>query len=91
MLGIAVSLSLLGWYAEHLTYTALAAIVLPTSALVGMFQAANNTSLVAAIPAEAKGFGSGMLDAARQFGHGSAVPAISAIMALSVVPGLRPD
>jgi hypothetical protein len=45
----------------------------------------NNTALMSALPADKKGFASGMLETARQMGHGLAVPIVSAVMSTAVL------
>src|SRR3712207_7399813 len=58
---------------DHLDFWTLVAIGVPTSGFVGLFMTANNTALMTALPNDLKGFASGMLETARQMGHGLAV------------------
>src|SRR5262249_49813675 len=44
-----------------------------------------NTAIMTALPDDLKGFASGMLETARQFGHGMAVPVVSAVMTAAVL------
>jgi len=85
MLGIATGLTLLGLKADHLDFFTLVAIGVPLAGFVGLFMTANNTAIMTALPDDLKGFASGMLETARQFGHGMAVPVVSAVMTAAVL------
>jgi hypothetical protein len=80
MTGIAGGLTLLGLKADHLDFLTLGLIGVPLSGFVGLFMTANNTAIMGALPHELKGFASGMLETARQMGHGLAVPIVSAVL-----------
>jgi MFS transporter, DHA2 family, methylenomycin A resistance protein len=80
MTGIAVGLFLLGINADHLEFLTLLVIGVPLSGFVGLFMTANNTAIMSALPSELKGFATGMLETARQMGHGLAVPIVSAVL-----------
>jgi MFS transporter, DHA2 family, methylenomycin A resistance protein len=84
MMGIAVGLTLLGLKADHLDFLTLVVIGVPLSGFVGLFMTANNTAIMTALPNELKGFASGMLETARQMGHGLAVPIVSAVLVTAV-------
>lgn len=94
MLGIASGLLLLGLRADHLDFLTLVLIGVPLSGFVGLFMTANNTAIMSALPTDLKGFASGMLETARQFGHGMAVPLVSAVLMARVLdetPRLGPQ
>lgn len=94
MTGIAVGLFLLGINAAHLDFFTLVVIGVPLSGFVGLFMTANNTAIMTALPTELKGFASGMLETARQMGHGLAVPIVSAVLTAAVVretPAIGPS
>jgi MFS transporter, DHA2 family, methylenomycin A resistance protein len=85
MAGIAACLIYLGLQADHLDFDTFAIIGIPLSGFVGLFMTPNNTALMSALPADKKGFASGMLETARQMGHGLAVPIVSAVMTAAVL------
>lgn len=86
--GIALSLGLLGLAAGSLDYGILVGLLIPTAVFVGLFMPANNTPVMAALPSDLKGFASGMLETARQFGHTMGASVVSAVVNAQVANSL---
>ena len=84
MTSIAAGLTRLGLKVDHLDFLTLVVIGVPLSGFVGLFMTANNTAIMTALPNELKGVASGMLETARQMGHGLAVPIVSAVLLTAV-------
>lgn len=81
---IAATLATLGIFAPVLTFESLVLIGVPSGSAVGLFMAANNTFIMENIPPSLKGMGTGLLETARQMGHGTAVAISTAVMGLAI-------
>jgi MFS family permease len=71
--GIAAGMLLMGVLGAALTVEGYIAAVVIIGLASGLFNAANNTTIMSVLPEDARGFSSGTLEATRQFGHAIAV------------------
>jgi EmrB/QacA subfamily drug resistance transporter len=66
--------------APLLTFGTYMLVAVPIGIGMGMFMSVNNTVIMSSVPADLRGFASGMLETTRQGGHMFAVPLVSVIM-----------
>jgi MFS family permease len=66
--------------APMLTFGTYMLVAVPIGIGMGTFMSVNNTVIMSSVPANLRGFASGMLETTRQGGHMFAVPLVSVIM-----------
>jgi MFS family permease len=66
--------------APLLTFGTYMLVAVPIGIGMGTFMSVNNTVIMSSVPADLRGFASGMLETTRQGGHMFAVPLVSVIM-----------
>ena len=71
--GIAIGMLLMGLLGASLTLGGYIVAIVIIGIASGLFNAANNTTIMSVLPEDARGFSSGTLEATRQFGHAIAV------------------
>jgi MFS family permease len=81
--GIAIGMLFMGLVGAALTIAGYTVALLFIGLASGLFNAANNTSIMSILPEDARGFSSGTLEATRQFGHAIAVSLGAIALALA--------
>ena len=81
---ITAALFLFGLTTTALSFPSLLGLAVLLGLGMGLFLAANNAALISAVPAEIRGFASGMLETTRQLGHGVAATVVGTILSYGV-------
>jgi MFS family permease len=87
---IAIGLVLLGRVGAELPYAGLFPVVALLGAGLGIFNSVNNTSVMASVGADQRGFASGMVETTRQLGHSIGVSISSGVLQTSLAAAALP-
>lgn len=82
LLGLAMFL--VGLRAGHMTYPHLLVLMAGIGTGMGLFLTANNAAVMGSVPADLRGFASGMIETTRQLGHGLATAAVGGMISAGV-------
>jgi MFS transporter, DHA2 family, methylenomycin A resistance protein len=78
---------LFGLFTTSLSYPGLLGLGLYMGTGMGLFLSANNAALMSSVPAESRGFASGVLETTRQLGHALATTAAGTLLTAGVSGG----
>ncbi len=81
---IASGMFLFGLLGVNLSFMGLLGLGLYMGTGMGLFLSANNAALMSSVPAEIRGFASGMLETTRQVGHGIATTLVGTMLGAGV-------